>query len=126
MVEDKSSEVLIKYETHLKRLDIVARQFIDNTKMISHLSQIIVNSLIYAGFDMQAKEIVDTHNETMENVKENLEDFNEVIGDLRLDMVEFVLYEKEIVSEYIDKIEEFEEETKKFETLLSFLEKNNG
>ena len=126
MVEDKSSEVLIKYETHLKRLDIVARQFIDNTKMISHLSQIIVNSLIYAGFDMQAKEIVDTHNETMGNVKENLEDFNEVIVDLRLDMVEFVLYEKEIVSEYIDKIEEFEEETKKFETFLSFLEKNNG
>ena len=126
MVEDKSSEVLIKYETHLKRLDIVARQFFDNTKMISHLSQIIVNSLIYAGFDMQAKEIVDTHNETMGNVKENLEDFNEVIGDLRLDMAEFVLYEKEIVSEYIDKIEEFEEETKKFETFLSFLEKNNG
>ena len=126
MVEDKSSEVLIKYETHLKRLDIVAQQFIDNTKVISYLNQIVVNSLIYAGFDMQAKEIVDTHNETMGNVKENLEDFNEVIGDLRLDMVEFVLYEKEIVSEYIDKIEEFEEETKKFETLLSFLEKNNG
>ena len=96
MEEDKSSEVLIKYETHLKRLDIVAQQFIDNTKKISYLNQIVVNSLNYAGFDMQAKEIVDTHNETMEKVHENLIDFNEVIENLRLDMAEFVLYEKEI------------------------------